>query len=421
MTKFLDTVKRRKAGATKKVQVTKETLRQQLLKVNELAAKWKERMEPHKCGGPPKLIRTASDCSGYGSDLIAYKFLVLQRRIFPVQWTEVDANKIVLHEAVAKECGWKASLPRPCDMMSREPSECLRADVYVAGYPCPSFSNLGKGRGVNDSRGLLTLKGMEYIARTRPKMIVLEQVAAILQKKHEKVWNYVLKILKSLEYKYVYRVLNTKAFAVPQSRPRVYLLAVASEICQGALALPDERTQPVDLHHFLQKEVKGTEVLALPKYERLLGAQMWRKGYVLDVGSSEKFQSVVHNATPCLTRTRLSQRGYYIPKLQRRLLPEEAAALQGIPSQVFASMVAAATDFNIPSNAVAGSLGDGMSINVLTSVLMKGLHHSGLARYESRHEHWRLVENSEAAGLSDKLFQSSVLKLATATHATRNR
>ena len=198
MTKFLDRVKRRKAGATKKVHVTKETLRQQLLKVNELAAKWQERMEPHKCGGPPKLIRTASDCSGYGSDLIAYKLLGLQGRIFPVQWTEVDANKIVLHEAVAKECGWKASLPRPCDMMSREPSECLRADVYVAGYPCPSFSNLGKGRGVNDSRGLLTLKGMEYIARTRPKMIVLEQVAAILQKKHEKVWNYVLKILKSL-------------------------------------------------------------------------------------------------------------------------------------------------------------------------------------------------------------------------------
>ena len=313
-----------------------------------------------------------------------------------------------------------------------KPSQTMRHDVagtigvpegrrLRGRLPCPSFSNLGKGRGVNDSRGLLTLKGMEYIARTRPKMIVLEQVAAILQKKHEKVWNYVLKILKYLEYKYVYRVLNTKAFAVPQSRPRVYLLAVASEICQGALALPDERTQPVDLHHFLQKEVKGTEVLALPKYERLLGAQMWRKGYVLDVGSSEKFQSAVHNATPCLTRTRLSQRGYYIPKLQRRLLPEEAAALQGIPSQVFASMVAAATDFNIPSNAVAGSLGHGMSINVLTSVLMKGLHHSGLARYESRHEHWRLVENSEAAGLSDKLFQSSVLKLATATHATRNR
>ena len=43
-------------------------------------------------------------------------------------------------------------------------------------------------------------------------------------------------------------------------------------------------------------------------------------------------------------------------------------------------MTAAATHHNIPSSAVAGSLGDGMSVNVLASVLMKGLHHSGLKK-----------------------------------------
>ena len=397
--------RRRKIGIKKETAPTKEVLRQLLTRVNYLAATWKARVGPHTRGGR-KSIRAASDCSGHGSDLIAYTLLGLQRKVFPVQWSEVDKNKIPLHEAVARKCGWAARLPMPHDMMSRPAGHCEKADVYVAGFPCPSFSSLGKRQGVEDHRGLLTLKGMEYIALTRPRVIVLEQVAAILQKRHAKVWNFVKKTLTALEYEFVYKSLNTRSYAIPQSRPRVYLLAVAKEICQGTLALPAECPKPVDLHHFLKKDVIGNEVLSLPKYEKLLGAKMWAKGYILDVGSSEQFQSVVKNASPCLTKTRMSQEGYYIPKLKRRLLASEAAALQGIPSEVFAAMTAAATQHNLPSNAVAASLGDGMSINVLASVLMKGLHHSGLAKFGARCAHWRLVETGEAAAaLSDKLFK----------------
>ena len=61
-------------------------------------------------------------------------------------------------------------------------------------------------------------------------------------------------------------------------------------------------------------------------------------------------------------------------------MPEEAAALQGVPAPVFAAMTAAAKDNNIPLSAVAGSLGDAMSVNVLASVLMRGLNHAGLCQ-----------------------------------------
>ena len=82
-------------------------------------------------------------------------------------------------------------------------------------------------------------------------------------------------------------------------------------------------------------------------------------------------------------------------------------------------MTAAATHHNIPSSAVAGSLGDGMSVNVLASVLMKGLHHSGLKEFDARQEHWRLAENQAAAELSDRL--SLIRKLSCATVKRRHR
>lgn len=384
--------------------VSHDALRRQLVRVNALAGNWQSRLLPYE-RKPQKTIRTASDCSGYGSDLIAYKLLGLQGRVRPVQMSENDSVKVVLHEAVAKACGWHAQPATTGDMFLRKPEDSKASDVYVAGFPCPSFSRLGKGKGINDQRGFLTLKGMEHIALTRPQVIVLEQVASILQKKHEKVWNFVLKTLKSLNYDYIYKVMNTRDHAVPQSRPRVYLLAAVQEVGQGTLTLPEKRTVPVDLHHFLKKDQVGTEILRLPKYEHMLGPLTWQKGFVLDVGASPGWQHVVRNAAPCLIRTRMAQQGYYISKLKRRLLPEEAAVLQGVPAPVFSAMTAAAKENNIPLSAVAGSLGDAMSVNVLASVLMRGLTHAGLAKFGPSQDYWRLAENGpSAAQLSDNLF-----------------
>lgn len=101
----------------------------------------------------------------------------------------------------------------------------------------------------------------------------------------------------------------------------------------------------------------------------------------------------------------MAQQGYYIPKLRRRLLPEEAAALQAVPSPVFLALAAAAKDHDIPLSAVAGSFRDAMSVNILASVLMRGLNHAGLGKCGPKQDDWHHVENGPAAAqLSDNLF-----------------
>jgi len=392
----------------KVVVVSKEVLRSQLERVNALASNWLTRLGRHKASKKQRVIHTASDCSGHGLDLIAYRLLGLQSQVQPVMMSEVSRQKVLLHQAVAQECGWNYDDHQVIDMFLRKEESMKTADVYVAGYPCPSYSKLGKRQGVSDQRGLLTLKGLEYVALCRPKVVVLEQVKAILEKKHSQIWNYILKILNKLDYVFDHQVLSTQDFAIPQSRPRVYILAVAKEICAGTVKLPEKRSEKVDLHHFIQKDKTGSEVLQLPRYEELLGSKMWRKGYILDVGSSEKFQAAMTNCAPCLTHTRLGQGGYYIPKLRRRLLLEEAGALQGVPKKVVRAMQRAAEEHKLPARTVDASLGDAMSINVLASVLMKGLTHSRLVQFSAQEDHWRLVANGpDAATLSDRLFDGT--------------
>lgn len=132
---------------------------------------------------------------------------------------------------------------------------------------------------------------------------------------------------------------------------------------------------------------------------------MWSKGYILDVGSSEKFQSVMTNASPCLTKTRLQQDGYYIPKLRRRLLLEEAAALQGLPFQVVQAMCQAAESHGLSQQTIAGSIGDAMSINVLAQVVMAGMTCAGMAKFSSNP--WRTVSGESAPNLTTQLFSAT--------------
>ena len=89
-------------------------------------------------------------------------------------------------------------------------------------------------------------------------------------------------------------------------------------------------------------------------------------------------------------------------------LLEEVAAAQGVPKKVVRAMQRAAEEHKLPARAVDASLGGAMSINVLASVLMKGLTHSRLVQFSAQEDHWRLVANGpDAATLSDRLLDGT--------------
>ena len=62
-------------------------------------------------------------------------------------------------------------------------SNARNVDLYVAGYPCPSFSMLGRKRGGLDSREIIPLYGLQRIIKEQPKACVLENMAGFLDKK----------------------------------------------------------------------------------------------------------------------------------------------------------------------------------------------------------------------------------------------
>ncbi len=115
-------------------------------------------------------------------------------------------------------------------------------DILLAGFPCQSFSAVGKKEGFKDIlRGTIFFHIAEILENTRPKAFLLENVEGLLTHDKGKTFKIILNtLINELDY-YIVGIqptlikdefyfektdflLNAKNFGLPQNRPRVYLV-----------------------------------------------------------------------------------------------------------------------------------------------------------------------------------------------------
>ncbi|CAE7205290.1 hhaIM [Symbiodinium sp. CCMP2592] len=123
-------------------------------------------------------------------------------------------------------------------------------------------------------------------------------------------WTRPSEVSQGLNYDLHMKVLNTQDFGIPQSRRRLYMVAIREDQKVKAFKWPEKRQLSVNaLKQFLDRATSGEEILDLSKHTRAKGmseADLWEKACVLDVGSSTKFQCGRTGVTPYLTKIRLS-------------------------------------------------------------------------------------------------------------------
>lgn len=127
-------------------------------------------------------------------------------------------------------------------------------DVLLAGFPCQSFSRVGKQLGFRDTtRGTIFFDIADIISRTIPKAIFLENVENIIS--HDG-GNTITTIINTLEKELNYKIIgleidpegnyihtrntfirNTKYFGLPQNRPRAYIMAFSRKHFGNAVDL----------------------------------------------------------------------------------------------------------------------------------------------------------------------------------------
>lgn len=103
----------------------------------------------------------------------------------------------------------------------RNVSPTGRADVLIAGPPCQGFSTLGR-RAANDPRNLLSFEVVRWAKALRPKVVVIENVAAFVgSKQHQQV----VAKFEAMGYEVTVEIVDAADFGVPQHRLRSFTFA----------------------------------------------------------------------------------------------------------------------------------------------------------------------------------------------------
>ncbi|MGJ3189631.1 DNA cytosine methyltransferase [Paenarthrobacter sp. FR1] len=123
------------------------------------------------------------------------------------------------------------------DTMAELAAESL--DFVVGGPPCQGFSLAGR-RNPQDIRNQLPWQFLEFVERTRPRAVVIENVVGMgrrFSSEEESSFNQLRLALAETEPGYVVQAMEVNAvhYGAPQHRPRLLIVGLRRDVADGAL------------------------------------------------------------------------------------------------------------------------------------------------------------------------------------------
>jgi DNA (cytosine-5)-methyltransferase 1 len=98
-------------------------------------------------------------------------------------------------------------------------------ELLTAGFPCQDISQAGATRGIVGHRSGLVRHLLRLLNVSRPPWVLIENVPFLLRLHKGAGISLITRQLEELGYYWAYRVVDTRAFGLPQRRERVILLA----------------------------------------------------------------------------------------------------------------------------------------------------------------------------------------------------
>ncbi len=249
-------------------------------------------------------------------------------------------------------------------------------DFLIAGFPCQTFSIVGKRAGMRDSRGRIILGLARILRAKKVPLFLMENVKGLVNHNHGTTLRRIVQLLEDVGYSVSWRVLNSKNYGVPQNRERVYLVGYRRDLIDDHFEFPwPEPVESPSLMNFLVS--REEEYLFSQRTNRF---RTFRR-YMQNKYNRRRFElSRLLTEPQLVIDTRQSDmRLYYdeIPTLRtgrhgilytrenqlRDLSGEEALLLQGFPREL-----AAKAQQNIRNNALLSQAGNAMTVSTVQSV-----------------------------------------------------
>lgn len=216
-------------------------------------------------------------------------------------------------------------------------------DVAIAGFPCQTFSVIGRQGGLKDVRGQIVFRIMDLLKAKNVPYFIFENVKGLTTHDKGKTLKTIIQSIEQDGYHVEYKVLTSSHFGVPQIRQRVYLIGIRKDLYNSEVELkwPSEDITYTDVKPFLcdiNNEISETNLEYFKKYianetnqGRYKISDLIKEEYlILDTRQSDL--RLYRNRIPTLRSFRDGL--YYIRDGKiRELTGYEALLIQGFPKE----------------------------------------------------------------------------------------
>ena len=327
-----------------------------------------------------------------------------------VAFSEIDKYAIEAYRAIHDDY----ETPNLGDI--KEISHLPNCDLLTYGFPCQDISIAGYGKGIkeNTRSGLLIeverLLDTSAIIGNLPKVLIMENVKALVQKKHKSDFDRWLEKLENLGYTNYWQILNAKDYSIPQNRERVFVVSILGE--HEPYEFPEKQELKLRLRDLLNDEVPENYYLKDEKVKAFMEKY------------KEKIQQLSIGVYPCLTPDRLEKRQngrrfkenndemFTLTAQDRHGVLEKVGSLTDKNSQgerVYTS------DIAVTQNAAGGGIGGHTGLYLIVNIPKILTDCTLRIRRLTPNECWRLM------GFSDEAYQKARIALNNKFYKGKDR
>ncbi len=250
-------------------------------------------------------------------------------------------------------------------------SDIPEYDILIGGFPCQTFSIVGKREGLDDDRGQIIYGILKILENTKPKYFILENVKGLINHNKGSSIKIIIDELKNIGYNVEYKVLDSKNFGTPQMRERVYIVGVNKKIKSKKILWSNEKSE-VKVKDFLDDSNENNLDIKNKTFQKYLNnkynvgkyniEEILKTDYlILDTRQSDL--RIYENRVPTL---RAGRHGilYTRKGKLKKLSGKEGLRLQGFPEHIIKKI----DSVKLSETKILSLVGNAMTVNVINEI-----------------------------------------------------
>ena len=268
-------------------------------------------------------------------------------------------------------------------------------DMLIAGFPCQTFSVIGRKDGFDDTRGQLIFHIARILEETQPKCFLLENVKGLVTHDKGKTIQIITAKLKQIGYDVTYKVLTSLEHGVPQMRQRVYFVGIRKDLGLNIddYSWPEPVNKPPLRSYLIDNQIASKERLEI--LEKYLNNPTNNGKYTVDdiknmegkiIDTRMNDLRIYDGKCPTL-RAQRDGILYVKNKTIYQLTGYEALLLQGFPKEYADRVKEEVSDRHLLMQA-----GNAMTVTVITAIAKQILYLFNTKEKKKMPELWKEFE-----------------------------